>query len=719
MTRKLGRGDAQRGRARLALVFVSLVSAVLILGLTPAGSLIPLFAAPTGSPTATTTKTTAPPAGSTPTAGTAPTIQLVNPSKYEADEIISDKQDANSTYHLVATVGNTPPSPDVRFEFYNSSNVLVKQVIPVQIGSTDVWEAQWPVDIPDGDYTLTARLLSAAATPGTVATDNESVTVDNDTDGGNDREAAEITYPVDAGPLGTYDPPGGGVDRGFTMEVRTSAGVSDVDAFYSTAPPGTEPNWRHCSRQVTISYSSNDRVIGCTAASNVTAATDITAVAVVTQHDVEFDPLNPCSDFDVGPPPTCPPSIDSGDAHRVAGYDQIPTSVTVDPSGSTAPVNTCRELTATVLDQSDVPRPIFRANVDVHATGPLDNTTFGKSTHTSAYKAPDGGGHDVDEASSNCGAAPSNTEKESVHIHATTADTKHIESVNGSDPNGQFIFDVKSPDQGTTSVSAWADVVDDDFAANDPTGVAAVTWGASPTGSATSSATSTATSTSTATATTTTTASASHSPTTTTSSGPATRTITLETDKSRVSFGKQVTLSGAISSSNQACESDQPVRIQRALAGGDFTDFGTATSSSSGEYSFHFQADEDASYRAMLDANSGCSGATSSTRNVLVRVKVHLRVDHHNVKRGRKLTFEVTVEPCGNHAGSSVVLLRNTGHGYKEIGHADLGNDCHATFHRKARADANYKARWPSQDDNHETGTSSHVKVNVKNDRDG
>ena len=63
-------------------------------------------------------------------------------------------------------------------------------------------------------------------------------------------------------------------------------------------------------------------------------------------------------------------------------------------------------------------------------------------------------------------------------------------------------------------------------------------------------------------------------------------------------FGKQVTLSGVIVSS-QNCTASQTVRIERAPEGGGFTQFGTTTSSSNGSYSFNFTADQNATYRAV------------------------------------------------------------------------------------------------------------------------
>jgi hypothetical protein len=118
----------------------------------------------------------------------------------------------------------------------------------------------------------------------------------------------------------------------------------------------------------------------------------------------------------------------------------------------------------------------------------------------------------------------------------------------------------------------------------------------------------------------------------------------------------------------------------------------------------------------MLEASSSCSAATSSTRNVLVKVKVKLTASDHKVRKGTIVGFHIHINPCGNHAGTSVVLLRNTGHGYKEVGQKELNANCSISFRSRVKKDANYKARWPSQDDDHEAGTSKRQNVNVTND---
>jgi hypothetical protein len=714
MTRRLGRGDTQKGRARLALLIVSGITAVLILGLTPGGSLLPLFAAPTGSPTGTATKTAAPANGATPTTGPGPSIRWINPSAYEDPEVLSDKQDANATYHLVASVGNIPPNPDVQFEVYAPTDLVnsVAVVHPVRIGTTDVWEADWPISPPvtDGDYVLRARLITSSATPGTVATDDEEVTIDAG-DNGNDIDAAEITYPTNMGPLGTYDPPGSAT-RGFIVEAKTSPGSTGIVVFYSTSPPGTDPNWRECDDQVTISYSSNERQVGCTAAGNVGPA-DITAVAAAATGTEAFSPIPEPNCVPTGGPQNlvCP-TVDAGDAHRVAAYDQIPTSIGILPFTSNSPVASCRELTATALDQLAVPRPIYRANIDVHAVGPLDGTKFGKSPSTSPYQPPNAGVHDNNESTANCGTAPETEETEGVHIHVNTADEKHIESTTGTDPNGRFVFALRSPDLGNTNVTAFIDKNDDDLGSGDPTGTATVTWGpaASVSGSPTTTISPSTSATSSATATNTATSSA------TSTSGPASRSISLEPSKSKTKFGKHVTLTGAVSSSSSSCVSGQTVKIQRSTSGGSFADFGTATTTSGGSYSFDFIADENAAYRATVEASPSCGAATSTTRNVLVKVKVKLTASDHKVKKGAIVKFHIHVNPCGNHAGTSVVLVRNTGHGYKQIAEKNVNGNCKATFSIRVKRDANYKAEWPGQDNDHELGTSRRQKVNVTND---
>jgi len=152
----------------------------------------------------------------------------------------------------------------------------------------------------------------------------------------------------------------------------------------------------------------------------------------------------------------------------------------------------------------------------------------------------------------------------------------------------------------------------------------------------------------------------------------------------------------------------------RALIGADYEEIGTATTGSDGTYSFQTRPAETATYRALVDASSSCQGATSNDEIVRVRVKVGLKVSDQKVQKGDRIRLTATVAPCGTHSATEVVLRRSSGRAYREIARKDLNARCKATFRTKVKRSSAYKARWPSQDDNHESGSSPERVVEVR-----
>lgn len=705
MTRRLGKGDPQRGRARLALAIVFLLTGALLLGVSPGGSLTSVLAAVSGSPTSTTTTTANPANPGTPTPSAGSPIQLLNPSGYSNPAIVSNKEDADKEYHLVAWVGNlssvTDPTVDFEVRTTGSNPQVVFSSPGQKVGTGDTYETKWQVTQSDGSYTVHATLFSGNTQ---VSTDSHAVTVRNSA------ETVEMSYPTTEGTLGVYNPPGA-ASPGFVVDATASATARNVTVFYGTAPAGAEQNWRQCHTQVTVSYSNGkDKRIGCTIADGVESSS-ITGVAVVAGGRVPFSPGPPptCSPAEVsaGPPPTCP-STDSGDAHRVLGYEQFPSTVAISPSNASPVVNNCQELTATVLD--NFARPIWRAPVDVHATGPQDDLQFGRTARSSDWQPPNQAGtHDSNEPTSNCGGSGTPPQQGEHNRPGGVPDDKHIESVpatasgGGTDTSGGFIFGLRSGQPGVTTADAWFDAEENDTKENEPSGSVNITWLAS-TPSATRSPSATASGSASATA----------SATTSASPQPAARSVTLEASRQRVRFGRGVTLSGLVDSSNTSCESGQTVRIERARIGADFEPIATVTTSSDGSYSFSLVPDANATYRAVVDASSSCQAATSSDRAVLVRVRVNLTASDERVAKGDKARLRATVAPCGNHDTTEVDLLRSVGKRFKEIKRKGLDRGCRATFKVRMKRSAIFKVRWTSQDDDHESGTSRELVVEVR-----
>jgi hypothetical protein len=443
-------------------------------------------ASPTGSRNASVSPRQSPSAQPTPTAG--PVIEFLNPSKYEPNEIVSDKQDNDTRYHLVAWVANRPSDAIVQFRYQSTSGtpneVTICESATRVPSTTDTYECFWDLDdtgTANGSYRLYAILYSSSASPagspgpsgaGPFETDRdtENVTVNRAA------ETVEIEYPVNGGPLGVYDPIGA-QRAGFVMDVELSDGADDARAFYSTSPPGTEPSWKTCQEQSTVFFSDGNQRIGCRLQDSDDASTLITAVAAVAvTDDPDRQPGaglptgdNPC--IPTPPATSCPgdpTGIEgSGDAHRVFRYVQSPATVELPPPSTARPNQQgnfpCVTLTSIVRDQNG--RPIWRVNMDVHAAGPGDELRFGsQSNTTSRFKNPDQGGHDT-ENTDTCANSPTETSPPAQGRHPSVPgdDPKHIESIDGSDTSGRFTFAIRSPQrEGNSTVTAWADADDND-----------------------------------------------------------------------------------------------------------------------------------------------------------------------------------------------------------------------------------------------------------------
>lgn len=587
MTEKIGRGDRQRGVARITLVVLALVQAVILIATLSDGLLA--LAQPNPSASATASNNTSASPRQSPSqepAPSGPTIQWLNPSKYEPAMIVSDKEDNDDRYHLVAWVGNRPSDAVVQFSYQgtqgtpNEVTICTATRVPT---TNDTYECFWDLDetgTADGTYRLRATLFSSTASPasprpsgqtGPAAVDEDEETVEVE----RDAETVEIEYPVNGGPLGVYDPPGA-QRAGFVVDVETSQNAGEVRVYYSESPPGTEPSWQNCQQRTTVFFSDGTRRIGCVLQDGDSAATNITAVAAV--------PIRAATPARAPFPGGCTPELgatncpgdperaDAGDAHRVFRYEQNPATLELPPPSENRPNQqgnfTCQVLTADVRDQNG--RPIWRANVDVHAAGPGDEVRFGTVSGTHSFKAPDQGGHQT-ENTDTCASSPAedNSPAQGRHTNVSGPDPKHIESVEGTDTSGRFTFAVRSPArEGTSTVTAWADEDDNDERQSaepfDTTTVTFTRQSPSPSQSSPTASQTTATATATATATETRTATA----TGTTPSGAA-QSLNCEPETDRNPVGSRHTFICTVS---QGSSTASGVRVDVELTGANDAD---------------------------------------------------------------------------------------------------------------------------------------------------
>ena len=425
------------------------------------------------------------PATSSPTPGstTQYRIEFLNPSGHS--EIASDKPDgADETYHLVAWVNQWPPNPSVEFRYFDpAQNKEVSIGTGTHTGIPDTWDFHWaiPDNLPEeDDITLYAILYSGTTevdrdTESDIFLNQQDPDPDDPSDVSDDAaETVEILYPSNGGAWGLFTPR----DRATAgvLNVTHSDGVQFIRAFYSVSAPGAEPIWTVCGTENKAAAADGVR---CTLSSTHTGS-QVTAVAAVANDTPR--PATPLQAHTFNESFT-----DSGDAHRVQQYEQVPGTVTLDAStqdNATAP-GCSRVFTATLRDQFDI--AIANANLDVHARGPNDELAFDDGTTASPNKAPDATGHST-EAARKCSAnPPSASGQQGDHDIPDGSDIKHIESSSaaGTSDTGTWRFQFYSTATGNTEFVVWSDLDDDDvFCATEKSANGAVGWGQGSVGSA-------------------------------------------------------------------------------------------------------------------------------------------------------------------------------------------------------------------------------------------
>ena len=400
---------------------------------------------------------------------------------------------ATNGYHLVAWVSGAPDNATVEFKYQSGSDPDVTITNSATKVGTDTYEFYWdlagaPEQSASGaatsgsTVTLKAILYgSTGGTPQECDRDTQTATVNNADNQGTppdprleaQGETVEIMYPTNAGPWGAYKSVG-------IIDVRYSGGATYLTGAYTLSAPGTEPSWKSCgsSEATGPATGRTNQEIKCTLASGDTPE-KVTAVAVIA-NDTDTSFGSPQAQFN-----------DSGDAHRVAGYTQVPTTVATSTTSNQVAAESsgffkCSPvITALVTDQ--LGRKVSGANVDVHAQGPTDDLFFDDSgDNSSAHQAPDKA-HAQKEKAVNCedtavppGFGADNTQGD----HDLPGnDIKHIESTTGTGDDGTFKFQLnnRSTTAGTTTILVFADNDDNDqFCSSEPSAVTSIGWGGAP-----------------------------------------------------------------------------------------------------------------------------------------------------------------------------------------------------------------------------------------------
>jgi hypothetical protein len=635
-----------------------------------------------------------------------PKIEFLNPSP-GTSTVVADGQDSDTAYHINAWVQSVPSAPTVEFQLIQGSDPAVLLGTGTRHG--DAFDLFWSIsdNVADGDYTLKAVLKNNGAE---VDSDEQTITInrdDNDLPPLPDPEDAAATIEIDdpnnGGPVGIYTSPGEEPTKTFVIAYTASANVVHFDSYYSVSSPGTEPEWTSCGADDEVPSGTDNAnettsgLVRCTVAAE-DSPTRVTAVALVPTSN----PIDPVPAEDQFP--------GAADAHRVIGYNQEATTVSVTPeTQNVTDLAKCALLTATVLDQNG--EIIAGHNVDVHAAGPSDNLNFDTGGEFSdASQAPDQGGHGTAEEATECDAdgVPTAGGTQGEHDDPAGNDRKHIESADDTGDDGTYRFALSTDIAGGTQVTAWADKDgDDQFCATEPFDAASIGWqqapptpGALPFDEQTCSASPSPTGTSTG------------SPTGTGTGPEPDRTVTLAASKNKVVAGKTVTLSGQVTAAETSCEDNELVEIHRRIHGKqNFQPFAEDATDANGGFQTSILVKKSADYMAVLNAHDDCSEATSNDETVLAKVKLFLAVEDKTVNRGDTVRIKVAIRP--QHDGDRVILQVKKGKRWVKFDVDDANKRSIAKFRFPANWDGTkvFRAKWPKQHADHETGKSRRAEI--------
>ena len=517
----------------------------------------------------------------------AATIEFLNPSTGSSLKI-SDKQAKDQTFALSAWVSG-PAVELVEFELSSVNPIARATTIGAgTLVAPDTYELQWsvPQTLADGRYTLSAIAYGRSGESyAEIDRDEETVTLLSAA------ETIDITAPSRDGSLGMYVPDGR--PAGGAIDTVQSLATGFVRVFYTTARPGTEPVWKPCGFEPTKKAADG--------AACVLGATDrpsaVTAISTVANSTPYMD----AQGKDTGREQPDPAADQTADAARISTYKQIPTAVTLNPPTERLNANSRGEypcsgvIKAVVTDQNG--KGILGANVDVHAGGPTNGVYFEVVGLVSKNQAPDKN-HGGTENGYNCTGTPTDsTEKEGVHRVPGGLSIKHVESEakGGTDSAGVFSFRVFSEAGGTSSITAWMDVTDDDrFCVGEPAGLAMLGWGQDAAAGELEEAETGCT-------------------------DKVSRSIALESSATKITRGQKVQLVGAITSEEPGCVAGQRVRLQsrKPQKGTRFRTIATRRTTEVGVYRFSVAVRRSTVYRAVTPANEMCAKA----RSLPVRVR--------------------------------------------------------------------------------------------------
>ena len=543
--------------------------------------------------------------------GATPSIKFLSPTSFAGEmPTVTDDDSLNASYRLSAWIANAPSGSLVEFELV-PGDAFTK---PMTIGggrpvTSDTFEYQWdiaegPTGVLEGRHTLRATLYDANSAE--LAVDSMTVNIlHGDTAQTAGEAAVDMTYPFSGGPLGQYTAPDG---RTNSVIDTPRLEPATVEAWFTTAAPGTSPVWRRCN----AGESSTQRADGirCTypgddpATKEVNEGVDpskVTAVALLAAgEDGSADVVR------VMPYTQELSAMSFGLFGKADGTAAInpdkPGSAVMARNASTETFGCSDWIRLKLTDQ--VGRKIAGANIDVHAQGPSDqlkfHTSYISALNPPLYQAPNEG-HSFPEKGTKCVTHHDAIAQQGEHAVGGQPDLKHVESPLGTRDDGTFDLALESDQAGTTQVTIWADKKDDDkYCSGEASTSLALGWGGEPSSNSPEQPSECAV-----------------IPPPTEEPFDGSRSASIEPSASAVRSGRSTTIVGSIEAADDLCEAGQVLKLKAKKATASrFRTVASATTDALGLSSFQVKVERTKVYRVVAPAAGECALAKSTIRKI-------------------------------------------------------------------------------------------------------
>lgn len=396
-----------------------------------------------------------------------PTISFLNPSPYGATGTSGSGSgiqlpDSGGTTTILARVVSATPIGGVEIQLSRDAKKTFQTLgSAANVGGTDLWSFPWKVNVPDGNYSLRAKIVDSDTFEDVdvkVGAGDQAPAVPNPP-----YESVSIASPQDGEQVAFRG-------RAFTVAATASPGAEGIDLFYTKVGANATPravDWIFCGFVQLDGTGSSEQAFStdCTIA-DADQAAQVTGIAAIA-----FDCTVPGCDANPNPesPPGVPPTgrssgqKETGDAVRIFGAEATPL-FEIEPAEQEGLIGACTEFRIILKDQ--LGSGIQGKNVDVHYSEPEDDDPFCKTRNGSDWSAATDGGHDTTRSGSAYHADPGSGTR-TYHLESMTSET------------GVLVFGLRAREVGDTTLAGWVDENDDDVVgANELQDPATMHWAA-------------------------------------------------------------------------------------------------------------------------------------------------------------------------------------------------------------------------------------------------